>query len=242
MVTASHNDNGWTGVKMGAARPVTFGPEEMARLRDIVIAGDYGPEAGGGYEFVPDFPARYIADLTSRPKLRRQLKVVAACGNGTAGAFAPKLLSALGVEVVPLDCELDFTFPRYNPNPEDLHMLHAMAAAVKESRRRRRARLRRRRRPLRRRRQRGPGDFRRQDRRHAGARPVDAAQRRDLRRRRQVDRAVRDRSRASRQRRQGRLLEDRPFAHQAAGARPEGARRLREVRAFLLQRAGRARL
>ena len=133
MVTASHNDNGWTGVKMGAAKPVTFGPEEMARLRDIVIAGDYGPEAGGGYEFVADFPARYIADLTIRPKLNRPLKVVAACGNGTAGAFAPELLSALGVEVVPLDCELDFTFPRYNPNPEDMQMLHAMAAAVKES-------------------------------------------------------------------------------------------------------------
>jgi len=133
MVTASHNDNGWTGVKMGAAKPVTFGPEEMARLRDIVVAGEYGPEAGGGYEFVPDFPARYIADLTNRPKLGRRLKVVAACGNGTAGAFAPKLLSALGVEVVPLDCDLDFTFPRYNPNPEDMHMLHAMAAAVKES-------------------------------------------------------------------------------------------------------------
>ena len=82
---------------------------------------------------MPDFPARYIADLTSRPKFRRRLKVVAACGNGTAGAFAPKLLSALGVEVVPLDCELDFTFPRYNPNPEDMRMLHAMAAAVKES-------------------------------------------------------------------------------------------------------------
>ncbi len=42
-------------------------------------------------------------------------------------------MSALGVEVVPLDCELDFTFPRYNPNPEDMRMLHAMAAAVKES-------------------------------------------------------------------------------------------------------------
>ena len=133
MVTASHNDNGWTGVKMGAARPVTFGPEEMARLRDIVLAGEYGPEAGGGYEFVPDFPARYIADLTSRGKLRRPLKVVAACGNGTAGAFAPKLLSALGAEVISLDCDLDFTFPRYNPNPEDMRMLHAMAAAVEES-------------------------------------------------------------------------------------------------------------
>ncbi len=133
MVTASHNDNGWTGVKMGAARPVTFGPEEMGRLRDIVIAGDSPYEAGGGYEFVGDFPARYLADLTHRPKLSRSLKVVAACGNGTAGAFAPKLLGALGVEVVPLDCDLDFTFPRYNPNPEDMRMLHAMAEAVTQT-------------------------------------------------------------------------------------------------------------
>ena len=84
------------------------------------------------YRFIEDFPSRYIADLVERPKLKRKLKVVAACGNGTAGAFAPRLLSALGCEVVPLDCDLDFTFPRYNPNPEDLHMLHAMAAAVKE--------------------------------------------------------------------------------------------------------------
>ncbi len=131
MVTASHNDNGWTGVKMGAARPVTFGPEEMGRLRDIVLNGEFRYGAGANYRFVPDFPKTYIADLTTRPKLARKLKVVAACGNGTAGAFAPELLSALGCEVVPLDCDLDFTFPRYNPNPEDLHMLHAMAEAVK---------------------------------------------------------------------------------------------------------------
>jgi phosphomannomutase/phosphoglucomutase len=131
MVTASHNDNGWTGVKMGAARPVTFGPEEMARLRDIVIAGDFAPEPGGAYGFVENFPARYVADLTTRAKLSRKLKVVVACGNGTAGAFAPGLLGALGCEVIPLDCDLDFTFPRYNPNPEDMRMLHAMAAAVR---------------------------------------------------------------------------------------------------------------
>src|SRR5580658_1122673 len=68
MVTASHNDNGWTGVKMGAARPVTFGPEEMGRLRDIVMKGEFQYGAGGGYRFVPDFPRQYIADLTTRPK------------------------------------------------------------------------------------------------------------------------------------------------------------------------------
>jgi phosphomannomutase / phosphoglucomutase len=133
MVTASHNDNGWTGVKMGAARPVTFGPEEMARLRDIVGGGDFSPESGGGYDFVPDFPARYLKDLTNRPKFKRKMKVVAACGNGAAGAFAPGLFEALGVEVVPLDCDLDWTFPRYNPNPEDLKMLHVMAEAATAS-------------------------------------------------------------------------------------------------------------
>ena len=56
--------------------------------------------------------------------------MVAACGNGTAGAFVPQVLSAIGAEVVPLDTELDYTFPRYNPNPEDLTMLHAMAEEV----------------------------------------------------------------------------------------------------------------
>jgi phosphomannomutase/phosphoglucomutase len=133
MVTASHNDNGWTGVKMGANRPLTFGPEEMSRLKEIVVGGRFRYADGGAYRFVENFPARYIADLTNRPKLKRKIKAVAACGNGTAGAFAPQILSALGVEVVPLDTELNHEFPRYNPNPEDLRMLRAMAEAVRQS-------------------------------------------------------------------------------------------------------------
>jgi phosphomannomutase/phosphoglucomutase len=130
MVTASHNDNGWTGVKMGANRPLTFGPDEMTRLKDIVLNGLFKMKDGGGYAFVENFPARYIADLTNRPKLKRHLKVICACGNGTAGAFAPQVLEAVGCEVIPLDCELDHTFPNYNPNTEDMKMLHAMRDAV----------------------------------------------------------------------------------------------------------------
>ncbi|MDE2579496.1 MAG: phosphomannomutase/phosphoglucomutase [Hyphomicrobiales bacterium] len=133
MVTASHNDNGWTGVKMGANRPVTFGPDEMGRLRDIVLSGKFRYADGGGYRFVPNFPETYIADLVNRPKIKRKLKVVAACGNGTAGAFAPKMLERLGVEVIPMDAELDWNFPHYNPNPEDMEMLHAMSRKVKET-------------------------------------------------------------------------------------------------------------
>ena len=134
MVTASHNDNGWTGVKMGANRPLTFGPDEMTALKDIVLNARFEPRAGGALEFVENFPARYVADLTKRPRLKRRLKVVCACGNGTAGAFSPQVLQAIGCEVVPLDCELDYTFPRYNPNTEDLKMLHALAEEVRRTR------------------------------------------------------------------------------------------------------------
>ena len=130
MVTASHNDNGWTGVKMGAARPLTFGPDEMGRLKEIVLEAKSRTKDGGAYKFISGFADRYMADLAKRPKLKRKLKVIAACGNGTAGAFAPKVLEAIGCEVVPLDAELDHTFPKYNPNPEDLKMLHAVRDAV----------------------------------------------------------------------------------------------------------------
>jgi len=130
MVTASHNDNGWTGIKMGFARPLTFGPEEMAELKDLVLSGQGETSPGGSYVFVPDLADRYVRALTAGPKLTRRLKVVAACGNGTAGAWAPRVLEAIGCEVVPLDCDLDFNFPRHNPNPEDMKMLHAISEAV----------------------------------------------------------------------------------------------------------------
>ncbi|MFN4272202.1 MAG: phosphomannomutase/phosphoglucomutase [Aliihoeflea sp.] len=130
MVTASHNENGWTGVKMGAEPPLTFGPDEMAALRDIVLNGDWESAPGGGLVTVDDMRRRYLDDLASGLSLKRPLKVVAACGNGTAGAFAPELLERIGCEVVPLDVELDHTFPRYNPNPEDMKMLHAIRDTV----------------------------------------------------------------------------------------------------------------
>ena len=132
MVTASHNDNGWTGIKMGLQRPLTFGPEEMSELKAIVLEGKGETREGGGYRYVPELADRYCADLAKRGRLERKIKVVAACGNGTAGAFAQNILEAVGCEVIPLDCTLDHSFPRYNPNPEDMNMLHAMAHAVEE--------------------------------------------------------------------------------------------------------------
>ena len=131
MVTASHNENGWTGVKMGANRPLTFGPDEMGRLKEIVLNAQFQPRDGGNHHRVDGLRDKYIASVAEGVSLSRPLKVIAACGNGTAGVFAPDALRAMGAEVIEMDCELDWTFPKYNPNPEDSEMLQAMAAAVK---------------------------------------------------------------------------------------------------------------
>jgi len=130
MVTASHNDNGWTGVKMGMARPLTFGPDEMSALKQLVLEAEFDMRGGGTLIMVDDMAERYMADLTSRAPVTRKLKVVAACGNGTAGAFAAQVLEGIGCDVVPLNCDLDHSFPNHNPNPEDLEMLHALRDEV----------------------------------------------------------------------------------------------------------------
>src|SRR3954467_743611 len=89
MVTASHNENGWTGVKMGAQPPLTFGPDEIGRLKEITLSGQWTQRQGGSATHVEGMAEKYIADCASRASITRPLKVVAACGNGTAGAFAP---------------------------------------------------------------------------------------------------------------------------------------------------------
>jgi phosphomannomutase/phosphoglucomutase len=133
MVTASHNENGWTGVKMGAAPPLTFGPDEIGRLKEIVLGGGFREAPGGSLTLIEGLADRYIADAAARVTLSRPIKVVCACGNGTAGAFAPEALRRMGAEVIEVDCELDWTFPHYNPNPEDHEMLKAMDRAIKST-------------------------------------------------------------------------------------------------------------
>ena len=133
MVTASHNSNGWTGVKMGIEPPLTFGPDEMSRLKTLVLEGKTASRPGGTYQFVDGVREAYLDDVTKGVRLSRPVKVVAACGNGTAGAFAPEALRRIGADVVEVTCDLDYTFPHYNPNPEAMEMLHAMADAVREN-------------------------------------------------------------------------------------------------------------
>ena len=132
MVTASHNENGWTGVKMGIKKGLTHAPEEMAELKEITLNEKF-TIGSGNEKMISNFQEIYKNDLIKNNKIKKKIKAVVACGNGTAGIFAPDILRGIGCDVIELDCNLDYTFPKYNPNPEDLEMLHAISKHVIEN-------------------------------------------------------------------------------------------------------------
>ncbi len=132
MVTASHNENGWTGVKMGITKGLTHAPEEMKELKEITLNQNF-TKGDGNENQIKNFDKIYKNNLISKNKLKKKIKAVVACGNGTAGIFAPDILRGIGCDVIELDCNLDWNFPKYNPNPEDLEMLHEIAKVVKEN-------------------------------------------------------------------------------------------------------------
>ena len=132
MVTASHNENGWTGVKMGIEKGLTHAPEEMMELKKIVLNKQF-INGKGKLKKIENFINIYKKNLIEKNKIKKKIKAVVACGNGTAGIFAPDILKGIGCEVIEMDCNLDFNFPKYNPNPEDLKMLHAISETVKDN-------------------------------------------------------------------------------------------------------------
>ena len=133
MVTASHNENGWTGVKMGIKKGLTHAPEEMKELKEITLNEKFINGKGQEKE-IKNFQEIYKKELINKNQIKKKIKAVVACGNGTAGIFAPDILRGIGCEVIELDCKLDWSFPKYNPNPEDLKMLKAISESVKKNR------------------------------------------------------------------------------------------------------------
>ena len=131
MITASHNENGWTGVKMGIRKGLTHNPKEMSELKKITLSEKF-KVGQGKIKKIENFKKIYIQNLINKNKSIKKIKAVVACGNGTASIFAPEVLRGIGCEVIELDCKLDWTFPRYNPNPEDLKMLREISKVVRK--------------------------------------------------------------------------------------------------------------
>ena len=73
MVTASHNENGWTGVKMGIKKGLTHGPEEMKELKEITLNKKFTVAEGNEKE-IQSFQQIYKNDLIKKNKIKKKLR------------------------------------------------------------------------------------------------------------------------------------------------------------------------
>ena len=114
MVTGSHNPPEYNGFKMMIAGD-TLAAEAIQELRRVVDAGKFAE--GQGQVESQDISGAYLDRIASDVKLARPMTIAVDCGNGSPGAYAPKLFRRLGCEVIELFCDVDGNFPNHHPDP-----------------------------------------------------------------------------------------------------------------------------
>jgi len=126
IVTASHNPPEDNGMKCYSHEGREYLPEEEQILEQLIVQRQFTDVAWnriGTQEASPNLIDTYTQRILDRVgPLRRKLKVVVDCANGTAYNLTPLILSKLGCEVISLNAHPDGRFPGRpaEPTPENL--------------------------------------------------------------------------------------------------------------------------
>ncbi|RZA29875.1 MAG: phosphomannomutase/phosphoglucomutase, partial [Lysobacteraceae bacterium] len=129
-VTGSHNPPDYNGFKIVVGGQTLSGDaitDLYARISENRLHQTAEPGTLQQREVGEDYIQRIADDV----QLDRPLKVVVDAGNGVAGEIGPKLLEAIGAEVIPLYCDIDGTFPNHHPDPSEPHNLEDLVQTVK---------------------------------------------------------------------------------------------------------------
>ena len=130
MITGSHNPKNYNGFKIVINDVPISGLEILNLLSDKPInEKNIGKEV-----YKKNLGDEYIQEVLSQSsESPKKIKVVLDCGNGSAGEIAPKLIRALGYEVIELFCEIDGNFPNHHPDPGKVENLQDLVQAVQEN-------------------------------------------------------------------------------------------------------------
>ncbi|MDG1203391.1 MAG: phosphomannomutase/phosphoglucomutase, partial [SAR86 cluster bacterium] len=128
MITGSHNPKNYNGFK------IVINDLPVSGIEMLDLISNKPDSKNIGFEIVKkDLMDEYIEEVKSQAsKNSKKIKVVIDCGNGSAGEIAPKLMRALGHEVVELFCEIDGNFPNHHPDPGKVENLQDLIESVKE--------------------------------------------------------------------------------------------------------------
>lgn len=128
-VTGSHNVYFFNGFKTMAKDVYPIYGKELQKMHKIIEKEDYTISKTGSYKKIEIFP-EYRKYFLKHNHLKKPIKVVVDCGNGSAGVFAPQLLRDLGCEVIELYTKPDATFPNHVPDPEDIFVMRDLGKRV----------------------------------------------------------------------------------------------------------------
>jgi phosphomannomutase/phosphoglucomutase len=131
-VTGSHNPPEYNGFKLAAGGRSIYG-DTIQEIRQLIEREDF--ESGAGTAETRGIIPTYIRTVAAKFDVARPVKVVVDCGNGAGSLVAVEMLRALGprVEVVPIFCESDGTFPNHHPDPVVDKNLADLIAKVQET-------------------------------------------------------------------------------------------------------------
>jgi phosphomannomutase/phosphoglucomutase len=129
MITASHNPPQYNGFKVLLGKTTIFG-QEIQEIRRIVAAGRFHQARGGAR--TEEIVGPYMDNVAGNIKLAGPLTLAVDAGNGTAGPVAVPLMKRLGIEVIPLYCDMDGRFPNHEPDPTIMENLVDLRRTVVE--------------------------------------------------------------------------------------------------------------
>ncbi len=129
-VTGSHNPPDYNGFKIVVGGQTLSG-DAITDLYARISENRLHQAAAPGTLQQREVDADYVQRIADDVQMDRPLKVVVDAGNGVAGDIAPRLLEAIGAEVIPLYCEVDGTFPNHHPDPSEPHNLEDLIQTVK---------------------------------------------------------------------------------------------------------------
>jgi len=128
-VTASHNPNGWAGLKLSFEPSVTLGPIEVAELHELADSRRF--VSGSGRYSERSITKDYTDFLGDKLRTASPLTVVLDGGNSISGPLAELALVAAGHNVTVINRELDWTFPNHEPDPETMLARAQISEAVR---------------------------------------------------------------------------------------------------------------
>ena len=130
MITASHNPAEYNGLKIIIENQCA----PIHEIRDICSNINlYNLHREPGTVTCSSIDASYLLAVCKQIKPKRKMRAVVDCGNGVAGPVTVKLLENIGVDVIPLYCSVDGSFPNHHPDPSKVNNLKDLIAAVVKS-------------------------------------------------------------------------------------------------------------